>query len=224
MRTPTPDLLPGILAQIREAWTTRRDTALIHRLAAEHEEHADTLYDFLGHLVDLELDRLHPDTRERVAFAETVQTWLDDRHSPPDTDDCGGSSPGGSDPGDARPQSVLKLIKGRTGRRGREIEQDTGMRPAFFSKTSQHAEHLPPTWGREVAGRTHRAYPDHVTEDEVFDSWRRGYRTERQAASRSGAIDNSVPTPELLLDMCGVTDPDERAFWLGLADTSSDPA
>lgn len=222
MRSPTTASLPGLLAQIREAWTTRRDTALVHRLATEHEEHADTLYDFLDHLVDLDLDARTPDTRGRAAFADTVRAWRDDYHSSPGTDDCGGAPPDGSNPADTLPPSVLRLVKSRTGRRGREIEQDTGMRPAFFSKTSQHSEHLPASWGREIAVRTHRAYSGEVTEAEVFDSWQHGHRTDRQAASRSSAVDNSAPTSEDILDMCGVTDPDERAFWLGLADSSSD--
>ena len=224
MRSPTTDSLPGLLAQVREAWTTRRDTALVHRLATEHEEHADTLYDFLDHLVDLDLDARSPDTRDRAAFAETVRAWRDDSTSPPGTDDCGGAPPDGSNPADALPPSVLRLVKSRTGRRGREIEQDTGMRPAFFSKTSQHSEHLPASWGQEIAGRIYRAYSDEMTKAEVLNSWQHGHRTGRQAASRSSAVDKSVPTPEEVLDMCGVTDPDERTFWLGLAAASSDPS
>lgn len=218
MRSPTPDLLPGLLAQIREAWTDRRDTALVHRLAARYEEHADTLYDFLDHLVDLDLDRRSPDTRDRVAFAEAVRDWRDDRFPSPGTDDCGGAPPDGPTPSDVRPQPVLKLVKGRTGLRGPDIERDTRMRPAFISKTNQHAADLPAAWGREISGRLHRAYPGEVGEDEAFVSWRHGYRTDRQAASRSGAVDHSAPTPEELLDMCRVTDPEERALWLRLAD------
>lgn len=89
MPTPTSDLLSGLLAQVRDAWTTRRDTATVQRLASQYPDYADALYDYLDLLVELDLDDRSPDTRGWVAFAENVREWRDERF-PSSSDDCGG--------------------------------------------------------------------------------------------------------------------------------------
>lgn len=219
MRSPAPPtLLPTLLAQIREAWAERTAVDLVHRLAADHEDLADDLYDYLDYLADLDLDDVSPDTRNRSAFAEAVRTWRDRNLPPsesPNPSDCGTSPPA-----TPRPLSLVKLAKTRTGLRSREIERRTGLPCALLTKVGQYRRHLPRSWGREVERRFSTGLG--IDAEETRASYEAGYSPVRDAASRSGEIDGRVPTPEGLLDMCGVSDPDERAFWLSLAEEDPD--
>ena len=219
MSSLNSDLLSGLFSQIREAWTERRDTTIVTRLASEYNAYADTLFDYLDYLVDLQLERRSPDISDCVTFADTLTVWKKNNLFPPDNNGREGYNP--NKPKTPLPQTILRLVKTKTGLRGAEIERDTKMRLSFLSKTSQHAEHLSDSWGGEIVRRIRGAYPDHLSDREVFESWRYGFRTERQAASRSSAIDNAVPSPEEILDMCRVTDLAERAIWLRLVDETS---
>ena len=217
MATSTTDNLSRLLTQIREAWHERKDVSVVHELASEYPDLADTLYDYLDLLVELDLDDRVPDTRGREEFAATVCAWRDE-HFPPSADDCGDPPAGDPAPDEPRPQPVLRLLQDKTGMRAKAVAAQIGMRPAFITKINQHARDLPQSWGRELASRAHDQFG--IDEELTLDAHFNGYRTGRLAASRSGVFEGSAPTPEDVLDQCTITDPEERALWLRLAEES----
>lgn len=237
MSATNATLLPSLLAQVREAWTNQRDTALVHELAETHPDHADALFDYLDLLVELDLDDQTPDTRGRAAFAQAVEAWrlrrfpaTSDEDTSDEDGDAGGNhsedEPGGGQPGerdDNPPRPLLGLIKSRAQVRAREVEARTGLKPLFITKSNQYAAHLSPAWRRKVVDTCHEAFPQ-ISRADLEAAYDEGYAPQSLAASRDTAFSQATPTPAEILDQCGITDPAERARWLRLAElTDVDP-
>lgn len=74
--TTATDLFQQLIVQLEHAWNRNREDQLVDRLAAEHPELAEQLYEFFADLVeaDLELDRPRPDL---AAADERARQWLE---------------------------------------------------------------------------------------------------------------------------------------------------
>ncbi|HEY0100312.1 MAG TPA: DUF2442 domain-containing protein [Pyrinomonadaceae bacterium] len=68
------ELPESLCAQLEMAWVTGRDDMAVDRLAAEHPEHAEALYDFFGLLVESELAA--PPQSDAGKSAYRTLSWL----------------------------------------------------------------------------------------------------------------------------------------------------
>lgn len=207
------NLLQPLFDQIRRAWDANLDDAVVYQLAEDHPEHARELFDYSNHLIRGTVDdRVRQD---HDVFDSQARSWIANRIGlDPSASSADGSA--GSD-GSSTCQPLLRLVTECSGKKATEAAHDMGVTPQFISAASRHAASLPSRWGGAFADRAHDAFG--IPRDQTENSFRHGLDSGRLAASRRSAF-GSTPTPEQVLDQGGITDPSERAYWLGLTDNA----
>lgn len=131
-----------LCALIETAWVTRRDDTLVDRLAAEHPEHAASLYEFLALLVESELatppqeDVNHAQSwleeegfalASGIAKAEREKTPNASPTTPADSGNVRELRPRAEAKAHAAPLAYLGLLQERTGRDVDEITEKMGV-------------------------------------------------------------------------------------------------
>ncbi|MCA1568281.1 MAG: DUF2442 domain-containing protein [Acidobacteria bacterium] len=140
----------GLCAQLETAWVTGRDDAAVDRLAAEHPEHAEALYDFFALLVECELAAPPPQADAGQSAARTL-SWLweegfalanrisreESVRTPEASPDApagvgGAVGPRPAEQAQAAPLAYLGLLQERTGRDVDEITAGMDVEPSVI--------------------------------------------------------------------------------------------
>ncbi len=69
------EVFDSLCAQIEIGWSSRRDAALVDRLATEHAEYSADLYDFFALLIESELDSAESEDTQQTS--ENKLVWLE---------------------------------------------------------------------------------------------------------------------------------------------------
>lgn len=137
--------LDDLCAAAERAWTDRRDPTTVDRLAAEHPEHAEELYDFFADLVVGAREAIPREAARRAA--ERTRRWLGEE---------------GFDRALAaarRPRSFASFLRELAGPRPDEAVRRIGdVSWEFLALVSRYPAVVPPVVREELASRVARAW------------------------------------------------------------------
>lgn len=228
-----PDLLgvelpENLCAQLEAAWISGRDDAAVDRLAAEHPEHAEALYDFFALLIESELaaPAAQPGAEESAArtmawlreegFALANRIARDESAKMREPTPTASAAVGDADeltPASrvqAAPLAYLGLLQERT---GRDVDEITGGMETEASIIKfvqrQPADRLPRV-RKEIVGRGARVWG--VGEDEGAEA----LALQMPLAALRKSSGESL-TYEQVVNRSGMSE-EQKRFWLELAE------
>ncbi len=202
MATTEPDAsLDELCAAAERAWVDRRDPGAADRLAADHPEHAEELYDFFAALVEGTRGDSVPDATARRA-AERTRSWLHEE---------------GFDRALAaarRPRSFASFLHELAGPRPEDAVTKIGdVSWEFLALVSRYPAVVPPAVREELASRVARAWS---LSPEVCLERIAASRPAPRAASRERPYPPAPSTFEELLARSSLGRK-ERAYWQEVA-------
>jgi hypothetical protein len=238
MANPDQALLDDLLAEVEAAWIGRRDATVVDRLAAQHPQHAEELYEFFAELFFAERGDNVP-TGLEDALGESLDRWFEERgrhianeaveaarsaeaSTPPEpspvTDAAASAppspTPSGGEGARASARPFLTLVEETTGLEAEEIAERLGdLTAEFLLFTERYPELYPFPVRRELGRRTQRLFG--IPVEEVILAFE--YRPEiRIAASRSRGYTGRPASFEELLRRAGLSFEQQR-YWTNLA-------
>lgn len=232
-------LREDLLAEIEAAWIGRRDATVVDRLAAQHPEYAEDLYEFFADLFSAERrDNIPAEVENELG--ESLERWFEatGQHiareaaeaalsatpttppaapAAPDATEPARSNATGTETEDARESArpYLALVEDHTGLDTGEIAErlGDGYTVELLLLTQRYPQLYPAPVRSEFASRTEQQFG--IPSEQVLLSFE--YQPElRMAASRSKAYGASPLTWEDLLQRAGLT-PERQRSWADLA-------
>lgn len=223
MSAPKDDRLFDLMEEIERAWTARRDTTVVHQLAAKHPDIAEELYLFFADVagapeaLDDKPERLGP-------IAQRIQEWVESegfglaaaaRSSPIETTQESDRRPAQPAAPVPKVRSFLGLLKESTHEGTEELAAALDITQDFLADLSVHATVLSNKARLELAKRAHKARG--IDEKLLLLSLEPTPTSPLQrAASRDKAYSGTTLTYEELVNRSQL-DPQQKRFWLGLA-------
>jgi hypothetical protein len=216
----TGDLLPRLWEEIERGWNAGRDHELVHRLAAEHPELAEALYEFFADVVQGadDLGRVRP---EYAAHDRKVREYLEREGyqraasaafaAPPTETPASGNKE--ETPTASQSPTFLALLRKRTGKSVDSLAAALDVTPDFLVVLSENGPILPPQARRELARRAMEIHS--LNESDLLTSFSIAPRPMQRAASRRKAFISKGITYAVLVNSSGL-DPAQKKFWLTL--------
>jgi hypothetical protein len=227
------DVLPQLLEEIERAWNARGDHEVVHRLAQEHPELIEDLYEFFADLMDsrtdlgrerseyADLDRrvkdyLGREGHERAAAARQAVAAAVTR-----TDSTAAGTPPPSERIAVSPartlagRTFLGALREVTGEAVDTLASAMGITADFLVTVSDHGRVIPIRARQELVKRA-RGAGRAPNESELLASFDVQPPAMKRAASRESAFGQNAPDYETLVRLSGLADA-EKSFWLRLA-------
>lgn len=232
-------LREDLLAEVEAAWIGRRDATVVDRLAAQHPEYAEDLYEFFA-------DLFFAERRDKISeegesgLGESLERWFEEKGqhiareaaesarsatsatlptdpAAQDAIEPADSNATGTQTEDARESArpYLALVEDHTGLDTNEIAErlGDGYTAELLLLTQRYPQLYPAPVRSEFASRTEQQFG--IPSEQVLLSFE--YQPElRVAASRSKAYGASPSTWEDLLQRAGLT-PERQRSWADLA-------
>lgn len=223
------ELLYRLTEKIERAWNERRDYEIVHRLADEHPELANELYEFFADVfeADDQIDRPRP---ERAEMDAAVLAWLreegytlaaahfDPAESESKTTPISLSQGGGdsaSNPPAMPGESFVGYLRRTTGESVEKLAADIDITPEFLIGLSDNGVIVPPRAGTEVCRRVMRVH--RLDAKTLISTLAQSGRTPMaKAASRQRAYESKKLTYADVVRWSSMDDIRQR-FWLDLA-------
>jgi hypothetical protein len=199
--SPERVLLFECQRQIELAWNERMDDSVVHRLAAEHPELADELYDFFADVIEAEdfLDQPRPenavDRRVRDMLIQARHDNRDDQAAPSKT--------------------FLALVRDCSDDHVDDIAESMQMPADFLVDASDHGTKLPARAREEFVRRLRRVrLTREIDIGEALASFDAPAKL-RRAASRKGPYRPIEVSYRDLVERSSMSD-EEKRYWLDL--------
>lgn len=237
MANPDQALLDDLLTEVEAAWIGRRDATVVDRLAAQHPQHAEELYEFFADLFFAErgdnvpagledglgesLDRWFEERGRHIASEAVEEVRTDEAPTPeptPATDAVASvapiSTPSGREGAHSSARPFLTLVEEVTDLDAEEVAARLGDVTVDFLLFTERYPELYPLPVREEFGRRAEGLFGIPTEV-VLLAFK--YRPEiRMAASRSRGYTGRPASFEELLRRAGLSFEQQR-YWTNLA-------
>jgi hypothetical protein len=223
MSAPKDDRLFDLMEEIERAWTARRDTSVVHELAATHPDMAEDLYLFFADVAGAPEGL--GDKPERLGLiAQRIKEWVESegfalaaaaRSSPTETTEESDWPLAQRAAPAPKVRSFLGLLKESTREGTEELAAALDITQDFLADLSAHASVLSNKARLELAKRAHQARG--IDERLLLLSLEPTSTSSLQrAASRDKAYTRTSLTYEELVTRSQL-DPEQKRFWLGLA-------
>jgi hypothetical protein len=215
--THEPDFVFRLTSEIEDAWNERRDHAVVDRLAAEHPELAEELYQFFADVVEAAFGNRTGNADPALQLAdERMRSWLEGEGFRRLAQAARSSAASSTSPDTttAPAMSFLAYLRKATGSDLTRIASALSISPAFLVGTSDHPEVIPDGARRELVRRVRTQFG--LEENAILASL--DYRPSplRQAASRPRVQETPQISYPGLVQNSGLSPADEE-FWLSLS-------
>lgn len=230
------DLLLELMEEIELAWNERGDVETVHRLAAEHPEVMEELYEFFADLMEArddlgrerseysDLDRRIRDYLEREGFqraADARQSIASGTSTATDYETVSRNMPpprlvaeSPSAPKNPKGSTFLGALGRATSAPVDTLAGALGITADFLVVVSENGAVVPMAARHELVRRARSVY-DVLNENELLSSFDVQPPAMMRAASRKSAFKMNAVSFELLVKQSGLRDV-QKQYWLSL--------
>jgi hypothetical protein len=196
--SPESTLLFECRCEIELGWNEPMDDSVVHRLAREHPELADELYDFFADVIEAEdhLDQPRPETAVDRRVRDMLAAARHDNPAAPS-------------------KTFLALLRDVSDEPVDAIAESMDLAPDFLVDASDHGTKLPPKVREEFVRRLSRVRLTlGIDERDALASFDAPAKL-RRAASRKGPYRPIEVSYRDLVERSSMTD-EEKRYWLDL--------